>query len=77
QHLWMDHQLYQSLICLAKGEKQRNCKNQMREKIKIFLWMGKLKNIHFYKEEKKWKGMFTWQAAFWKVSFKKTILLPY
>ena len=73
QHLWMDHQLYQSLICLAKGKAKRNCENQMQKKIKTFLWMGELKNIQFYKKENEWKGVFTWETGFWQIPFEKTL----
>ena len=73
QHLWMDHQLYQSLICLAQGKTEKSCENRMKEKIKAFLWMGKLKKVHFYKRENEWKGVFTWETGFWQIPFEKTL----
>ncbi len=75
QHLWMDHQLYQSLICLAKGKKQINCKTRMETKIKTFLWMGKLKDIQFYKGKKEYRGFFIWETGFWRIRFAKKIHL--
>ena len=71
QQLWIDHQLYQSLICLAKGKTKINCKNQMEKKIKTFLWIGKLKNIQLYKGENEWRGLFTWETGFWQIQFRK------
>ena len=73
QQLWIDHQLYQSLICLAKGESQSRCAKTMKQKIKAFLWIGKLKNIKLYKQEEKWSGSFTWETPWWKIPFKKSI----
>ena len=73
QQLWMDHQLYQSLICLAKGERKSHCEKKMNQKIKSFLWTGKLKNINLYKKKAEWGGSFTWETTFLKVPFKKTL----
>ena len=75
QHLWMKHQLYQSLICLTKGQEKSYCKNQMEKKIKAFLWNGKLKNIQFYGKEKEWKGAFIWKTRFWKIQFRQKLNL--
>ena len=69
QYLWMDHQLYQALICLAKEKK--DCKENMTKKIKSFLWVGRLNNIQFKAAENKWSGAFTWQTSLWKIPFKK------
>ncbi len=76
QYLWMDHHLYQSLVCLAKGKNKADCENQMERKIKKFLWAGKLKDIQFHKKgEKQWKGSFTWSAPFWRVRLTETLNL--
>ena len=75
QYLWMDHQLYQGLICLAKGNTHTLCKNQMEQKIKSFLWTGRLKHVRFQQWENKWTGNFTWKTGFWKIRFKKTLNL--
>jgi hypothetical protein len=76
QHLWMDHQLYQSLICLSKGETRQHCKRKMEKKIKSFLWMGRLNNIQFKKGGNVWAGSFNWEGGFWKIRFRKRINLP-
>ena len=73
QKIWMDHQLYQSLICLAQGENKTHCKQKMKKKIKIFLWTGKLKNIQLHKKTQQWKGTFTWETHFWKIPFQQTL----
>ena len=76
QHLWMDHQLYQALICLAKGKTKLTCETQMKKKIKSFLWSGQLKNVQFHQPgEKKWKGEFIWKTGFWRIKFIKQINL--
>ena len=75
QYLWMDHQLYQSLICLARGKTKLSCETQMKKKIKSFLWTGKLENIQLHSGDKKWKGSFIWKAGFWQIKFKKQINL--
>lgn len=73
QYLWMDHHLYQALICLAKGKK--DCKDNMTKNIKSFLWVGQLNDIQFKTTENKWSGTFTWQTLFWKISFRKNLKL--
>ena len=75
QHLWMDHQLYQSLICIARGKTKLSCETQMKKKIKSFLWTGKLKNIQLYQGKNKWKGSFIWETGFWRIKLKKQINL--
>ena len=75
QHLWMDHQLYQALICLSKGKTKPKCENQMNKKIKAFLWTGKLNNIQFKKKEREWTGFFTWETGFWRIRFRKKLNL--
>ena len=75
QQLWMDHQLYQSLICLAKGENKQHCKKIMIQKTKAFLWIGKIQNLKLYKKEEQWKGTLTWETPFWKIPFQKTLNL--
>ncbi len=75
QHLWMDHQLYQSLVCLAKGQTKPHCENQMEKKIETFLWTGRLQNIQFYKKENEWKGSFIWNTKFWRIQFRQKLQL--
>ena len=71
QYLWMDHHLYQALICLAK--EGHNCKDNMTQKIKSFLDIGQLKNIQFKITENKWSGSFIWETSFWTIPLKKNL----
>ena len=73
QTLYMDHQLYQSLICLAEGKPKTDCEKTLQQKVKSFFWTGKLKNIKFKKGEEKWSGQFTWETGFWTIPFQQTL----
>ena len=77
QHLWTDHHLYQALICLAKGQSTKACKDELIKKTKTFLWMGRLTNIQLHKilNKKQWKGRLTWESLYWRLDFKKQIHL--
>jgi len=75
QSLWMDHQLYQSLICMAKQQPKKYCINKMQKNIKSFLWTGHLKSIRYHKKPNEWHGFFTWENQFWTLHFKKKINL--
>lgn len=71
QQLWMDHQLYQALICIAKGKQKFNCQNKMQKNIKSFLHIGKLKNINLSKKNEEINGIFTWKTPLWNIKFQK------
>ncbi len=73
QHLWMDHHLYQSLICLAEGETQARCKNRFREKTNPFLFIGKITNLKFHENKWQWKGSFIWENFFGSIHFNKEL----
>ena len=75
QYLWMDHQLYQALLCSAKGRSSAVCTYQMQKKIKSFLWMGHITNIQIKKSFSGFKGFFIWKHPFWNLSFQKEIRL--
>ena len=75
QHLWMDHQLYQSLLCMAKGKTKPYCESQMKRKIASFLWIGELNNIQFHKRKNGWRGLFIWETEFWRIQFSKQFIM--
>ena len=75
QQLWMDHQLYQSLVCMAKGHTSYTCEKKMKKKIKSFLWAGRLEETKLYKKANKWQGTFVWRTQFWRIPFRKTFEL--
>ena len=76
QRLWLDYQLYQSLICLARGETKIHCKRNLHKQSKYFLWMGRLTDVHLYKGgQNQWTGTLTWKGLYWNLHFKKNLNL--
>ena len=54
--IWVEHHLYQSLICVARREGIQNCKNVLIQRVQNFLWLGKLKKIQLKGGGNQWNG---------------------
>ena len=77
QHTWADHHLYQALICMAQGQAKEKCKNQLIKNTKVFMRLGRLKNIQLRKSLmfSQWKGRLTYEGLFWKMDLTKQLNL--
>ena len=75
--LWIEHQLYQGLICSAQQNNIPFCKNLTRKEIKKLNPLGIIKSLEFYKFNKHWKGEVQWH--FYKKNFfiQQSFHLPY
>ena len=76
QRMWLDYQLYQAVICMARGEGIISCKKKFYNQSKNFLWLGKLTDIHLYKRRSnQWKGAVTWKGVYWNLRLTKNLNL--
>lgn len=58
--LWMDHQLYQKLICLAEGRPQIICRQRLLKNIKAFNPVGVITHLQIKKGTNRWEGQIKW-----------------
>lgn len=56
--VWLNHQLYQALICVAQGDSRLNCERQALRQTKISV----TKDVQFslWRMPKGWKGSYRW-----------------
>lgn len=74
--LWMEHQLYQGLVCVAQQKKISQCKHTSLAQIKKLNTLGIIKSLNFKNFQNKWKGELQWH--FYKRDFpiKQILSLP-
>ena len=73
--LWMDHQLYQKLICLAEGRSQTLCQKRLAKNIKIFHPVGTFIPPQIKNRRNLWKGKIQWTLyGIRKTSYQQLIL---
>ena len=63
QKTWIEHQLYQAIVCMAEQHPKIHCESQLREKIKALGHLGELKSLSLSKK----KGELVW--SFYKQDF--------
>lgn len=73
--IWVDHHLYQSLICVAKREEIQNCKKILIQRVKHFLWLGKLKKIQLKGKGNQWKGIVITENIYGRFVFQSYVNL--
>ena len=74
--IYMEHQLYQGILCAARGEGAHYCKTKALEQIKKFNPAGQvifLKINHFQKEG---KGVIKWRFLKTNFFIRQTLRLP-
>lgn len=74
--LWMEHQLYQGVLCSAQQKNIKLCKGTVLKKIRNFNPLGKIKSLRITNSQKEWKGEILWR--FYKKEFliRQTLSLP-
>ena len=72
---YVNHQLYQALICMAHAEPLRRCKKELIKESEKFLVWGKIKNIRITGGKTKWKGKLILEIYPWKIKIKQNINL--
>lgn len=58
--LWVDHQLYQKLVCLAEGRSQALCREKLITNIKALHPMGVVTHFQTDKRRNLWTGKIKW-----------------
>ena len=65
--LWIEHQLYQALVCVAQQKKMSQCKHTALTQIKKLNVLGTINSLNFKIFQNKWKGELQWH--FYKRNF--------
>ena len=74
--LWMEHQLYQGVLCVAQQKETTLCKQKALQKIKQLSSLGKIQDLTIKQAQNKYKGEMLWN--FYKQNFviKQSLTLP-
>ena len=75
-HLWMDHQLYQHLVCRAQGQMEALCTEKLLKESKRFIFTGAVKNIKIRRQNNSWKGSLDWNIRGFSIPIIRTLKLP-
>ena len=76
-NLWMDHQLYQHLICRAQGQKEIFCVRQLLMKTEKLISKENIKDIQVIHQSRNvWKGSLNWKIFKFSIPIKQTLELP-
>ena len=76
KHIWIDFQLHQSLICLAKDISKFKCERDLIKGIKNLFYIGKVRVLYLKQYGKyQWKGHVLWRIWIWDIKIKKTLSL--
>ena len=59
--LWIEHQLYQALICAAEGRGKSLCAERMKNNIKRLDPAGNIKSAEIKQYPKQWIGEAVWE----------------
>ena len=74
--LWIQHSLYQGLVCLAEGRNAPRCKESLSADIKKWIPLGKINDVNLRGNFKHWSGTLNWNFHKWKWNFKERLDLP-
>lgn len=74
--LWMEHQLYQGLLCTAEQRNIHLCRAEVVQQIKRFNPAGRLSSLKINHFQNEWKGEIIWN--FYKKNFliRQSLSLP-
>ena len=74
--LWLDHQLYQNLLCRAKGQAENICSERfLRESRKLVL-KGQITDIKISRQRRLYKGSLVWNIKNLKIPVRQTFKTP-
>lgn len=74
--IWIQHSLYQALICLAEGRSQSYCEKNLTSSINNILPFGQTQDIKWIRNAREWKGSLNWQFYNKNWNFKQEFILP-
>ena len=75
-NLWLDHQLYQHLICRAKGHSEIFCEKKLLKEVRKFTWIGAVENMESIHLNNSWMGSLSWKMGGISVPIKQVLELP-
>lgn len=73
--IWMEHQLYQGILCVAEQKKELFCKQKTLKEIKKLNPLGKMNSLKIKQNQNRYKGELLWN--FYKKDFliKQNLIL--
>ena len=74
--LWVDHQVYQHLICLAEGRSQTFCREKLIKTIIKFNPAGAVSRLQVKKGMNRWEGRVKWTVYGVSRRSGQTLILP-
>ena len=74
--LWMEHQLYQGLICSAEQKGIKQCKETILKQIKKLNPAGDVRSLQIKNFQNEWKGEILWHLYKISFSIRQTLSLP-
>ena len=75
-NLWIDHQLYQHLICRAKGQQEVFCVKKLLAETEKLTPERHIKNIKTIHRQDVWKGSLIWKIHGLSIPIKQILRLP-
>ena len=74
--IWVDHQLYQKLICLAEGRSQVLCRENLIKNIRTLHPTGTVTHFQIRNERNLWKGGIKWTLYGIQRDSRQGLILP-
>ena len=75
--IFIEHQLYQGVLCAVRGENPQSCKSKVLARIRKFHPVGKTLSIKINTSQKGGKGLIQWRFLKTDFFIKQTVQLPY
>ena len=74
--LWLDHQLYQNLVCRAKGQTEKICSARFLEESRKLVLKGRITDIKISRQRRLYKGSLIWKIKNLKIPVRQTFKTP-
>ena len=74
--LYLDHQLYQLLVCRAKGQTENICSARFLKESRKFVLKGKITDIKISRQRRLYKGSLIWNVTNLKIPVRQTFKTP-
>lgn len=74
--LWMEHQLYQGILCVAQKKDIQLCKMKVTQQIKRFNTVENIQSVKINHFNNEWKGEIIWNIYKKKFFIQQNLHLP-
>lgn len=74
--VWIEHQLYQGILCFAQHREERQCKEKVLEQIKRLNSLGKITTLQIKNFQKNWEGKIIWNFYGRSFLIQQNFILP-